>query len=785
MLAPKARWVMKQADEQKVRTLSSALNVSPMTARLLINRGVDDPEHARVFLDPDKGSFYDPIRLKDMAKAAKRIREAIAGGEKIRIFGDYDADGVTSTAIVIRALRRMGAQVSSFIPNRFRDGYGPNAAAVEQAKRDGVGLIVTVDSGIAASRAANRARQLDIDYIVTDHHEAPANLPEASAVVDPKQPGCGYPFKGLCGAGVALKLVRALSSAPPEDDLIMLAAIGTIADLVPLTDENRWIASKGLRLIAAGAAGLPGIRALLERAGCSGEVDSETIGFQLGPRLNAAGRLADAEPALRLLLTEETTEAASLAEELERLNQSRKAFVDAITREAEKQVSAYARRGDRAFVLVGENWHQGVVGIVASRIVEHYYRPTIMLSIDPETGVARGSGRSIDGFNLYRALEDSAGLLTRFGGHQMAAGLTMEASEIDAFRERFVHRAAEVLDGGTIVPSVFVDGSCAPDEVTVDQILEFYRLAPFGEGNPEPTFLIKDAAVSRMSRVGRDRAHLKMAFQGAGKNIDGIGFGLGETGDELTPADRISAIGRWQINEWNGVKKPQLLIEDLSVDGLQVFDWRSERAINDRLIQLPEADTAVVAFHGDTPGRLHLDVNAETYADGMIIRKPRLVLLDLPDGSGRLARLIEESPAVNRIYAVFDHPGEHYFSSFPTRDHFKTYYALIRRERSFRLTSMMPRITRSKGWPESLIRFMTKVFSELNFVKIERDLLTLNPNPKKCSLTDSPTYRNEKNQLEMEELFCYSSLSSLKAWFEQRQQSKKNSAEPGEKVNGL
>ncbi|WP_240697219.1 single-stranded-DNA-specific exonuclease RecJ [Sporolactobacillus sp. THM19-2] len=783
MLQPENRWITKQADTKKVRELAEDLHISSLTARLLVLRGIDNPEHAELFLHPEKMTFHDPMRMLGMREAVDRISRSAARRRKIRIFGDYDADGVTSTALLVRALSMTGAEVSWHVPNRFTEGYGPHAAAVEQAKKDGIDLIVTVDSGIAAYEAADRARQLGIDYVITDHHEPPAVLPDASTILNPKQPGCDYPFKGLSGAGVALKLTQALFGKKADPQWLALAAIGTIADLVPLRDENRLIAYQGLKRINEGT--YPGINALKFRSGGKGDADSDTIGFQLGPRLNAAGRLEDAEPAVRLLLTGDETEASALADRLDKLNQERKALADRIFREADQMAASFIQRGDQALVLPGVNWNQGVIGLAASKIVEKYYRPTIILAVNEEKGVAKGSGRSIDGVNLYKALTDSSDHLAQFGGHQMAAGLSLPATEIDDFRSDFLKAVRHQITPDMLIKKAIIEDTCQPDQITVELIEQLGQLAPFGTDNAKPLCLMDHIPLTKISAVGRDASHLKLTVRGDSAELDGIGFGMGHKRADISPADRISMIGEWQINEWNGFKKPQMLIRDIKVDGLQVFDWRDERRLKEKLEKISPDEAEMIAFQEHTAERLQLSRAVKRCSGEQPVRKPALVLLDLPDELEQLTGLIDRCTEVNRIYTVFHHAHDHYFSTFPTRNHFVWYYALIRQEHSFKLDETAKQIARFKGWPERMVYFMTKVFFELDFVTIDNGVLTVNPASGKTPLSDSVTYRREKSQLEMEDLFCYSPISRLKSWFEEKMKHRKQADEPEGTIHGL
>lgn len=784
MLASQQHWTVKQVNEETVNQLAKATGLSELTARLLVLRGVDNPEHADLFLHPDKTGFYDPLRMLGMDRTVKRIKKAISVNESIRIFGDYDADGVTATALLYRALRACGAKVSVFIPNRFKDGYGPNRRAVEQAGRDGVTLIITVDSGIAAYQAAKAAGERDMDYIITDHHEPPSVLPEAYSIVNPKQPGCRYPFKGLCGAGIVLKLVQAFC---PDQlfnrDWLALAAIGTIADLVPLRDENRLIASKGLELMSQGS--LAGIHALVESAGHSGPIDSDTVGFQLAPRLNAAGRLADAGPALQLLLTDDQEEAGLLADELEKFNQKRKALVDEVASAADHQAEKYIQRGDRAVVLAGEGWHQGVLGIAASKLVEKYARPVIILSVDRNTELAKGSGRSIAGFDLYRGLTDSAAHLEQFGGHKMAAGLTLSVSEIDGFREDFAAVAADRIDDAAMVRECAVDGRCTPDQITTGIIDEMEQLAPFGTDNPCPIFQMDPVGLEKVTPVGRDQAHLKVVFKGEKAKLDGIGFRFGKLASQISLADRIGTVGEFQINEWNGFRKPQFMIDDLRVSGLQLFDWRSGQQIAGKMADLPAGSFSSLAFHNETATSVGEAQSPVIFHPGLRISTPSLIVLDLPETRAQLAGLLRENPEISRIYAVFAHRHDHFFNTFPPRQHFVWYYALIQRQRRFPIKQMAGEISRFKGWPERTVFFMTKVFFELGFVRIDKGVLTANPAPDKASLTESDTYRKEKNLLELEDFFCYSPISELRTWFIEVMTGGKQSDRPEGNIDGV
>ncbi|HYK73686.1 MAG TPA: single-stranded-DNA-specific exonuclease RecJ, partial [Pseudoneobacillus sp.] len=553
MLKARTRWNVRQADKELVDTLTNELNITPLVAQLLVNRGMDTVDRARYFLF-GKEQFHDPFLLKDMDVAVTRIKEAIDKQEPILIFGDYDADGVSSTTVMMKTLVDLGANVDFYIPNRFTEGYGPNEPAFRHASEIGIKLIITVDTGISALNEAKIAKELGMDLIITDHHEPGPILPEAFAIIHPKLEDSQYPFKELAGVGVAFKVAHALYGQVPEH-LLEIAVIGTIADLVPLKDENRLIAKAGIqKLIHTKNLGL---RALFKVCGVDPQsITEDTIGFTLGPRINAAGRLGDADPAVHLLLTEDITEASELAEEIDQINRNRQAIVNEITEEAIKMVDESLLQADYKVIVIGkENWNSGVVGIVASRLVDRYYRPTIVLSYDSEKGLAKGSARSIEGFDLFQNLSLCRDILPHFGGHTAAAGMTLNIEDVSLLRSRLNELAAQQLDDELLVPMTHLDGEFLLEEIQLDSVKEMMYLAPFGMENPKPKVLIKDSTIANIRKIGSEQNHLKMTIEQNGIQLDGIGFGLGKIFEEISPTSTISVIGELSINEWNNVQK--------------------------------------------------------------------------------------------------------------------------------------------------------------------------------------------------------------------------------------
>src|SRR5687768_16233810 len=493
MPAPRI-WDSRPCDEDGATGLARELNVSPVVARLLTIRGLGDAESAARFLKPSLEHLLEPMGLADMDRAVERLLRALANGERIAVHGDYDVDGITSTVILRRALELLGGKVTHFIPERLRDGYGLQPAALERLHAEGIQVVVSVDCGIRGADAARRARELGLDLIITDHHEPDHELPQCCAVVNPKRHDCTYADKNLAVVGVALKLVQELCKRSGKSSwlpaFVKIAAIGTLADVVPLIGENRVIAKLGLQMLSKGPHKI-GLRALLDSAGLTGkQIDSYHIAFMMAPRINAAGRMSTPDIATRLLLASDEAmgeEARGLAEQLETENTRRRSEEQDIVARARKIIETDPEVGSRSILVVaGDGWHRGVIGIVASKIVDTFYRPTIVLSI--EDGIAHGSCRSIPGFDMLAALESCAALMLRFGGHKQAAGLQLEAARIKEFRQAINAWGDDRLGPDDLRPRLWLDGPLAFGGINSQVMAELTALAPFGPGNPKPIF---------------------------------------------------------------------------------------------------------------------------------------------------------------------------------------------------------------------------------------------------------------------------------------------------------
>jgi single-stranded-DNA-specific exonuclease len=522
-------WERLACNEEAAAGLAAALEISLAAARLLTIRGLHEPEAAQLFLHPSLDHLHDPFKLADMARAVDRILAALERKEKIAIHGDYDVDGITSTVILRRALELFGADVIHFIPDRVKDGYGLQPETFDRLQADGVRLVISVDCGIRADEAARRARELGIDLIITDHHEPGATLPAALAVINPKRHDCNYPDKNLAGVGVALKLVQALCRKLGREKwlpaFVKVAALGTLADVVPLIGENRVIAKLGLDLLSQGPHKV-GLRALLEVAGLTGKpIDGGHVAFQIAPRVNAAGRMASPDIAARLLLAADESmavEAQDLANQLNDENTRRQTEEAGILAQAKKLVETDPAVGSRSIIVVGgEGWHRGVIGIVASKLVDAFHRPAIVLSIDGD--VAHGSCRSIRHFDILDALERCAGHLIKFGGHKQAAGLTMASAGLTAFRQQITDHADDCLGPDDLKPRLRIDGCLGFRDITSGFALEMALLAPFGIGNPRPLFEANGVQVVDGPRRVKER-HLKMALKQNGRIFRAIAW---------------------------------------------------------------------------------------------------------------------------------------------------------------------------------------------------------------------------------------------------------------------
>lgn len=581
-------WRFKSGNQALQYILNYELGVSSLLAGLMVNRGIYNVEEARLFLNGKLDDMYDPLLLKDMNKAVSRTVQALQSGEKIIIYGDYDVDGITSTAMLVSVLRRLGGDVSYYIPSRLDEGYGLHAQALEQICKEECHLIITVDCGISSVDEAVLAGEMGVDLVITDHHEPPPELPGALAVVNPKRPDCTYPFKSLAGVGVALKFVQALAGRAggrPDmwQEYLDLACLGTVADMVPLKEENRILVKHGLEQLSRSTK--PGLRALMSvslgstdglngqsredevssagrRHGGGGEILSpHAVGFYLAPRLNAAGRVGNPRLGVELLLCNDEERACGMAAELQRENQERQKLEAGVLKEALEMLENDKKIAQsKVLVLASPNWHAGVIGIVASRLVDRFYRPTLLIAIDGSEG--KGSARSIPGFNMYCALDNCSDFLSGYGGHAQAAGFSIASDRVESFRRAINEYAESILNEEDLIPGLELDAVISKDLLTKQLVEELNSLAPFGHCNPPPLLAYRDMRVLASREVGRGGTHLKMLLRAGNTVFDGIGFSLGKYSSLLTGNRRVDVAFVPQIDEWNGKRRLQLKVKD-------------------------------------------------------------------------------------------------------------------------------------------------------------------------------------------------------------------------------
>lgn len=562
------QWILKTQDTARAAQLARALGVSPLLAQLMINRGITDPEAARLYLEGDLTMLADPFLMADMARAVERIEQALTTGEPIVIYGDYDVDGQTATALLVSVFRELSnapEKVSFYIPNRMDEGYGLNSDALRFLSTK-TKLVITVDCGIASLKEAELARELGIDLIITDHHQPGDELPRAYAVINPKRSDCLYPEKNLSGVGIAFRVAQAVGSGRGRDfhEYLDLVALGTVADIVPLLGENRIIVKQGLKEMST--APRCGVAALLEVSGVSGQVRASDLGFRLGPRLNAAGRMSDPDIAVRLLLTEDPDLARELAVKLDGENAHRQDVERRIVKEATELILASGMEQNAGIVVAGAGWHPGVIGIVASRLVEEFYRPTIVVSL--ADGVGTGSARSIAGFSMYEGLKECSHLLERFGGHTMAAGLTVTAENLPAFADKFAQVCAERLTPDMLLPKLAIDAEVSLCDITEELVRELALLEPTGMGNPAPMLKVEGSIVD-WRIVGRQGNHLTFTMRDHHhEERRAIAFGLAEQAGGLVSCQENAAVAFVPvINEWREERTVQLQVRALARAG--------------------------------------------------------------------------------------------------------------------------------------------------------------------------------------------------------------------------
>ncbi|GIP24893.1 single-stranded-DNA-specific exonuclease RecJ [Paenibacillus sp. J23TS9] len=791
MFESKYSWQAPAGTEETARSLAEALSVSPLTAALLASRGIGSVEEAGMFLNGNLETLHDPYLLLGMEKAVPRIQQAIENGEHILIYGDYDADGVSSTSLMIYFMRHLGVSYDIYIPHRSNEGYGLHNHALDWAHQQGVSLVITVDTGISAVEQIAYANTLGIDVIVTDHHEPPEVLPDAYALINPKQPGCPYPFKGLAGVGVAYKLAQAVLKNPPVE-WTEIVAIGTIADLMPLTGENRILVSRGLECMRHTS--FQGIHALMEVSGISmGSVTSTNVAFGMAPRINASGRLDHAGSAVALLTTEDKDEAQRLSHALDELNKERQQVVEVIVQEAMLQLQGKMSGGTvpDVIVLAGEGWNVGVVGIVASKILERYYRPVIILGIDPETGMCKGSARSIPGLDIFEALTSCKELMEHYGGHPSAAGMSLKREQLPAFEDALNHYAARVLTADDYTPVTSTDGEWRLSDVPLSVIDEMEMLAPFGMANPVPKLIFRGTQLVELRKMGKEGKHLKLVVRQGGARIEAVAFGRGDLAELLEEGMTLDLLGEVSVNEWNGSRKPQLMLQDMKITGPQVFDlrdskepWGEIQRIYDQVapyMRLEHRHIAVV-FNPRIESSPKMNLNdctlwvydskagisafndaANTYGKDQITT---LFMVHVPDSADQLDMLLASFRNLSNVFLLHSGRNKTEQLTIPSREQFKLLYVLLMRlaAEPIREQEALARLSQQSSSTLRMVTMMMDVFEELSFIERLDGNIVVIPKPPKRELSSSIHFSALGSLAEMEQHLVYAGTSQCTSW---------------------
>lgn len=727
-------------------------------APLLWKRHIHTAEDVEKFLHPSVEQLHNPFLLHDMQKAVERIQTAIMNQERILIYGDYDCDGITSTTIVKETLEILGAEPEFYLPNRFTDGYGPNLSVYKYFIDSGVDLIITVDNGIAGLEAIQYATDHNVDVIITDHHTLLDTLPNAYATIHPRHPESEYPFNDLAGVGVAFKLATALLGYVPEE-FFDLVTIGTIADVVSLTNENRALVKLGLKYLQQ--TDRLGLQALAKVGGIDLEHATEqTVGFAIAPRLNALGRLKDANPAVTLLSTFDDEEAMLIANEVEELNNERKALSEKMTDEALAMIDEKAP----VQILAHQDWHEGILGIVASKVTEKTQCPSLVLAIDKETGIAKGSGRSISAVNLVDLLEHAADDLETFGGHHMAAGLSLKVENLEHFKQTLIQTLDE-QSGDAVKETLDIDAILMPEELTLKKVEDLQWLAPFGTDNPIPIFQLNAPILQKISYMGKTEKHMKAIISQAPQPAELIQFNFdGSLRDFIQPNTQFA--GELSINEWQGKKTVQFRLKDYQITGIQLYDGRGQRFMEEDFMCYPSTFVYFQKRHQRALQKW-LPQTPLVHSNETIQAHTQLVLLDTPESLDQLGQLIQQTQC-ERYVLVFHSFEDAAVNGAPDRETFTKLFRFIHQYSEVDVRHQLNQIAQTLALPVPLLTMMIKAFEELGFVTITDGIMRTIPTPAKRSLDESKHLQRYRTQVEAEEFLLYQDIQTLHRWFSEQ-----------------
>lgn len=745
-----------------VNDLAQQCQLQPEVVRLLINRGLTEKKTIEKFLNPQVDQLHDPLLLFDMTKAVKRIRQAIAENELIAVYGDYDADGVTSTSLMLETLESLGANVTTYIPDRFQEGYGPHEYAFKKLIDAGVKLIITVDNGVGGKQAITYAQSQQVDVIVTDHHELPPTLPPAYAIIHPRHPKGHYPFGDLSGVGVAFKVASALLEAPASDSFD-LTAIGTVCDLVSLTDENRVLVSLGLQQLRQSSR--IGIDALCQVAGVKqNNLDEQTIGFVLGPRLNSLGRLGDAKPGIKLLTTFDPDEATDLAKFVQTQNKRRQQYVQEIAATALEMAQTPENQQRQTLVLAHTGWHEGVLGIVASRVVEATGKPTLILT-QRDDQTLKGSGRSVTAFHLFKALDHYRQLMTLFGGHHMAVGLSLPQKNLTALMQGLELQAEQVDLQHQKQAALKIDLQLPVTAATSEFLHAYRQLAPFGTDNPAPLFALTPQQVTQVKAIGADHSHLKFNLTDQDAKLAVIAFQMGRYASDLQAAQQVTVVGQLNEHEWRGQRQLQLQLLDFKITGKIIIDQRTVQ-LHKPLFQ----HAATYVFFSDKlkrqiQGNLTMQGQAVSANEAFKMTTETLVLVDLPPTLAALKTLLQQhQQEYDKLVTCFYCQQPASLVGMPTRSDFIRLFKFVATHQAINLRKQLTQLADYLNVRQPLLVFMVKVFAELGFIKIADGMMQQVTHPAKANLKSAPSYQQRQQQLLVEQKLIQSDYSTLKQW---------------------
>lgn len=767
MIDAKFKWELADnASSATVDNLEKELGISRILATLLAQQGIDSTEQAKKFFEPSIEEIHDPTLLHDMDKAVERIEQAVEKQEQITIYGDYDADGITSTSLMYETLLSIGANVNYYVPNRFTDGYGPNMDAYQRLIDNGTQLFITMDNGVSGKNVIDKVMEAGVDVVITDHHELPADLPNAVAIVHPRYPGSNYPFPDLSGVGVAFKVAWALTGEFPVEELD-LVAIGEIADVVNVTDENHALISYGIQQLRQGMR--PGLAALMKLADIkANNLTDQDIGFGIAPRLNALGRIADANDGVKLLTSLDENESQKLAKEVDQANKERQNLVADIMKEAEEQANSSANQQKKTLLIVGKGWHQGVLGIVASRIMNETGKPTIVASTDQNNPtLIKGSGRSVDSFNLFNALEAHRELFTTFGGHPAACGLSFDQKNIVPLQIALEEEVVKQKFDPTVKQPLPIAMKLVPADVTQQLYNDIQRVAPFGPGNMEPVFELNNVKVVDVKTMGQEHQHLKFSIVSDKKNLTVVAFGQGNLATLLSaPTGQINLAVKVSLNEWRGKKSVQLMLEDLQINGTVIIDERTNKltpqlfSSSDYYIVREPRLRENIAPHVAPGYTLSIEEAIKTDFSGQ-----QVTLVDCPSSEEMLKRIFAEDegePATIRL--LLYQRKSAYLAGLPTRNDFAQLYRFIYRQKELKWPMQAKAVSNHLKINMDRLNLMIQVFSEAGFVTIKDDVLKFNESTNKTDLTQTKRYQKQLAQYKVEQQLLFNDAATVAKW---------------------